>query len=255
MANERGEFDGTTPPTTSTPNSLNAGQASKNSGKVKAKRKRKVDIAAFVQSDLQDFKQKQAHAQRQALESVPFIKKEPETEQVPLVVSVGQQADKDAVTAVQTSVQQPATIQASQLIGASPNPLMPLATAQRTQEHEPTQIQIPRPFMISENSGLARLFEWYEEYRFAKRASEDNANKDVKMSDVQNKEETRDNTGLVEDIAILDLAAQESERWFQVVALTPGHTQDTCMEFTLDIAQPSLDPVLKWLNRSTLPLK
>ncbi|KAF9452865.1 hypothetical protein P691DRAFT_803147 [Macrolepiota fuliginosa MF-IS2] len=426
-AAERDVSASTIPSNLSPLNASETTQASKQPAKVKPKKKRRVDIAAFVQSDLQDFKEKQAQA-HQPLELVSPIKKEPEVEQVPSGVSI-EQVDGGVPPTAQTSIEQPIATQPPQIpsnpmisvqtplvqayalptpqsptfskapghpavqqqssttptvtlkpssnsqtssvssptapgqpgykyaptqmpqafsqpqthrdsicISVSPPPpsippsslrvapllrsgsqvtdlaqvgpsnVQPAAQDQfqsptsdlqartqplshnltnppqgihlslsmspvvgapypndssillpqhitQTEEKELSRTQVPRPLMIPEDSKLGRLFKLYEEYSSAKAAGADDTSEDAIIFDGTMDKEAPNSAGLVDDIATLDLAAQDSERWFQVIAFAPGHARDACMEFSFDLTQPDMKPISKWLNRETLRVK
>lgn len=251
--------------------------APKNPGKSKGKRKKKVDITAFVQTDLQDFKQKQAQTQRQAPAPVVHIKKEPETELMPPDVNAEQGNDAGDTTSTVQNVrgQQPTqslegdaqssssstlhvvtnVTEAAPIpqVAKSPPSVLPDTQdiKQPTPQTEEPPPQVIRPLLISENSGLGQLFKWYEEYT----SVEDLSSQDTELLGQQGEKEVLDNAGLAEDIAILDRATQDSDGMFHVIALSPGHTGDTNITFTLDITESTVDTISNWVKRSTLRLR
>ncbi len=249
--------------------------APKTLGKPKGKRKKKVDITAFVQADLQDFKQKQA--QRQSLDLATQIKREPESEQMPSVVTAG---GVDAPPTAQKLAVQPtpvpqddARLSSSALhvvtnfaetvpippvpvpeIPSSPSIVLPdiqeiKQPATLIKETPPPPVL--RPLLISEDSSLGQLFKWYEEYTSAETTSP----QDIELPEEQGEKEVHDSAGLAEDIAALDCAAQDSNKWFHIVALTPGHAGVINMEFKLEINATVMGAITKWVNRSTLRLR
>lgn len=117
------------------------------------------------------------------------------------------------------------------------------------------QSQTIRPLIISESSSLARFFKLYEECKSAQPSDEDNPGNNVETEIDKEQPGIHDGSSLADDMAALDLAAQASEKMFHVVAFAQGRIQDTCTEITFDMAQPDMDPLSKWLNRSTLRLR
>lgn len=253
--------------------------ASKRPGKPKGKRKKKVDITAFVQTDLQDFKQKQAQTQRQAPAAVVRIKEEPETEQMPPDVKAehGRGAAGDTMATVQSfEGQQPmqspqgdaSQSLSSTLTETAPIPSVPVALAipnvdsspsfappyaqdvkQPVSQTEEPPAQVIRS--IPENSRLGQLFKYYEEYT----AVEDLSLQDTELPGQREEKEAIDNAGLAEDIATLDCAAKDSDGVFHVIALSPGHAGETNVTFTLDITESTMGAISNWVNRSALRLR
>lgn len=94
-----------------TRNNLESAGTSKQTGRVRPKKTKKIDLSAFVQSDIQDFKQKQAEARRQALNSISSIKKETEIEQTSLTANAGQPGDNAGAMPISHSSVGPPPVQ------------------------------------------------------------------------------------------------------------------------------------------------
>ncbi|XP_006458280.1 hypothetical protein AGABI2DRAFT_115293 [Agaricus bisporus var. bisporus H97] len=117
---------------------------------LRTKKSKKIDLSAFVQSDIQDFKQRQAQAQRGVPDAVP-IKREPEIEEN-LVKSARQLADAKGIefASLQPAIPSVAQLQLSpshnQLLHgvAEPVPRSPQGAAQ--------QVPLPHPELVSQEA-------------------------------------------------------------------------------------------------------
>ncbi|KXN90503.1 hypothetical protein AN958_04175 [Leucoagaricus sp. SymC.cos] len=137
------------------PGSLRSNQpphdVTKSAGKIKSKKKKKIDLASFVQSDLQDFERKQAQMQGRSSLTTTFIKKEPEAEQLPSTADHGQHS-LDAMHSSRVNVVESPSIRPHSDVPAHRDIPLPGSTSEQSSQASSEAVKPPEPRIPSQRS-------------------------------------------------------------------------------------------------------